>query len=77
MNDLRTEWTSVVIYTTRVANIRSGVGTSNASLQATVNVLDDAGEDDVLTGDAGEDWYLKALDDVITDLLGGELVDAL
>jgi len=77
LNDIRTAWTSVVIYATRVANIRSGVGTSNASLKATVNVLNDAGEVDSLTGNAGDDWYFKALDDVITDLLGGELVDAL
>ena len=77
LNDIRTEWTSVVIYATRVANIRSGVGASNASLKATVNVLNDAGEVDSLTGNAGDDWYFKALDDVITDLLGSELVDAL
>ena len=47
------------------------------SLKAKVNVLIDAGEDDSLMGGIGTDWYLRALDDVITDLVAGEPVDVL
>jgi len=46
-------------------------------LKAKVNVLNDVGEDDSLTGGIGTDWYLRALDDVITDLVAGELSDVL
>jgi Ca2+-binding RTX toxin-like protein/arylsulfatase A-like enzyme len=77
LNDIRTEWTSAGTYTERVANLRSGVGTSGVSLEAGINVLNDGGEVDILTGSSGEDWYLKALDDLITDLVSGELVDQL
>ena len=42
-----------------------------------VGVLNDSGEDDVLTGSAGQDWYFAALDDGITDLIAGEIIDAL
>ena len=77
LNDLRTEWSSAADYPTRVANLRAGVGTSSASLKATVNVFDDGGEVDSLTGNSGRDWFFAALDDVITDLLASELVDQL
>ena len=40
-------------------------------------MLNDAGEDDSLTGGAGMDWYFKAVDDVITDLFAGEITDTL
>jgi hypothetical protein len=46
-------------------------------LKATINVLNDAGEDDVLFGGADTDWFLRAVDDVITDLFAGELIDVL
>jgi len=75
--DMRAAWITAQPYATRVATLRSGVGSSVVSLKAKINVLNDAGEDDVLTGNAGQDWYFKALDDVITDLFGGELNDAL
>ena len=42
-----------------------------------VNVLDDSTAIDSLTGDAGADWYLSALDDLITDLFAGEILDLL
>ncbi len=77
LTDLRTEWTSTNLYGTRLSNLRSGVGASNASLKAKINVLNDSGEDDVLTGGTGQDWYFAALDDVITDLIAGEIVDSL
>jgi Ca2+-binding RTX toxin-like protein len=34
-------------------------------------------EDDVLTGGGNSDWFFRALDDVITDLVIGELIDVL
>ncbi len=75
--DLRIEWTSPQSYATRITNLRAGVGASLASLQAGINVLDDSAAIDTLTGDAGTDWYLRALDDVITDLFAGETIDLL
>lgn len=74
---IRNAWTSAQAYATRVANLRTGVSSPIVSLRAKLNVLNDAGEDDVLTGGSGTDWFLKALDDTITDLFAGELVDAL
>ena len=75
--DMRTEWTSANSYATRIKNLRAGVGASVASLKAKVNVLNDAGEDDSLTGNTGNDWYFRALDDIISDLVTGELIDVL
>lgn len=77
LNDLRTEWTSAKTYGTRIKNIRAAVGASNASLKKKVNVLNDAGENDSLKGGSGKDWYFRALDDVITDLFAGELIEVL
>ncbi len=74
---IRTEWTSTNSYSTRIANLRAGVGASVASLKAKVNVLNDPGEDDALTGGTGSDWFFGSLDDVITDLVTGELIDRL
>ena len=77
LTDLRTEWTSLNAYGTRVSNLRAGVGASTASLKATINVLNDSGEADILTGNAGVDWYFAASNDLITDLSVGEIVDLL
>ena len=77
LNTLRTEWTSANSYATRIANLRAGVGAPAVSLKATINVLNDAGDDDVLTGGADSDWYFRAVDDVIIDLAGGEIIDGL
>ncbi len=74
---IRTEWISGGTYASRIANLRSGVGAPVVSLKARINVLNDAGEDDVLTGGSETDWYFKALDDVITDLFGVEITDVL
>ena len=77
LNALRTEWKSANSYSTRITNLRTGVGPSNSSLKATVNVLNDAGEDDVLTGGTETDWHFAAVDDVINDLFVGEVLERL
>ena len=41
------------------------------------DVLNDAGEDDSLAGGTGTDWYFRALDDAITGLFAGEIIDVL
>jgi ELWxxDGT repeat protein len=74
---IRNAWTPAQTYATRVASLRTGVSSPIVSLKAKLNVLNDAGEDDILTGGSGTDWYLKALDDTITDLFGVELTDVL
>lgn len=77
LNDLRSGWTSVGDYITRVTQLRAGVGGTSAALKAKVTVINDAGDDDLLTGGTGEDWFLKAADGLITDLLPIELLDVL
>jgi Ca2+-binding RTX toxin-like protein len=77
LNTLRTQWISGNTYATRITNLRAGVGNPVVSLKAKINVLNDAGEDDVLYGGADTDWFFRALDDVIADLVGGELIDVL
>jgi len=77
LNALRTQWISGNTYTVRVSNLRAGVGSPVVSLKAKTNVLNDAGEDDSLTGGTGTDWYFRALDDAITDLFAGEIIDVL
>jgi Ca2+-binding RTX toxin-like protein len=77
LNDLRTAWISPNSYGNRVLSLRTGVGASAASLKAKLNVTDDAGAIDTLTGEAATDWYFSAVNDVIEDLLATESVDAL
>jgi Ca2+-binding RTX toxin-like protein len=77
LNTLRAQWISGNAYSTRITNLRAGVGSPVASLKAKINVLNDAGEDDVLYGGTGTDWFFRALDDVIGDLVAGELIDVL
>ncbi len=77
LNDLRTEWISTNTYGTRINNLRSGVGASITSLKAKINVLNDAAAIDTMSGGGGRDWYFRALDDVITDLLAAESIDVL
>jgi Ca2+-binding RTX toxin-like protein len=77
LNTLRTEWISGNAYATRITNLRAGVGSPVVSLKTTINVLNDAGEDDVLFGGTGTDWFFRAVDDVITDLFAGEILDLL
>ncbi len=77
LNTLRTGWISENTYAVRVANLRAGVGSPIVSLKAKTNVLNDAGEDDSLTGGGDTDWFFRAVDDIITDLFAGELIDVL
>jgi Ca2+-binding RTX toxin-like protein len=77
LNRVLAEWVSVNSYATRISNLRAGVGTPAVSLKATVNVLNDAGEDDSLVGGNGTDWYFRALDDVVTGLVTGDVLDIL
>jgi serralysin len=77
LNLLLEEWVSVNSYTTRISNLRASVGAPAVSLKAKVNVLNDAGEDDSLVGGNGTDWYFRALDDVVTGLVTGEIMDIL
>ena len=78
LNDIRTEWISGNSYATRITNLRAGVGASLASLKAKTTVLTDtAGAIDNMTGGLNEDWFFKAIDDVIADLVGGETFDVL
>ena len=77
LSTLRTEWVSANSYQDRISNLRAGVGSPLTSLKATINVLNDANEIDSLTGGTGFDWYFRAVDDVITDLFAGAVVDVL
>ncbi len=62
-----------------MTHLRAGVGVPLASLRAKENVLNDAlsGSADTFTGGNGQDWYFSALDDLITDLAQGEILDLL
>ena len=77
LNTLRIQWISANAYTARITNLRAGVGSPVVSLKAKINVLNDAGEDDVLFGGTDADWFFRAVDEVITDLFAGELIDVL
>ena len=74
---LITSWQAPTSHATRVAALRAGVGSPKVSLIRKINVLNDSGNDDRLSGGAGTDWFLKATDDVISDLFNGELIDLL
>jgi uncharacterized delta-60 repeat protein len=77
LNRLMVEWVSVNAYATRISNLRAGVGAPAVSLKAKINVLNDTGEDDFLVGGNGTDWYFRSLDDVVTGLVTGEILDVL
>ena len=77
LNRVLAEWVSVNSYSTRISNLRAGVGAPAVSLKANVNVLNDSGEDDSLVGGNGTDWYFRALDDVVTGLVTDEVLDVL
>ena len=74
---LQTKWVSGIAINTRIDHLRAGTGSPQVSLKAKVNVLNDSGADDRLTGGADLDWYFRAIDDVITDLASGERIDVL
>ena len=77
LNTLRIAWISVDTCATRIAKLRAGFGSPVVSLKAKTNVLNDAGEDDVLYGGTGTDWFFRALDDIIGDLMSGEMIEVL
>jgi hypothetical protein len=74
---LLTGWLATTSYATRVNALRAGVGSPKVSLIKKSNVFNDTGSDDKLTGGAGSDWFFRATDDVISDLVNGELIDLL
>ena len=74
---LLTGWQATTSYSARVAKLRAGVGSPRVSLIKKKTVVNDSGHDDQLSGGAGTDWFFKATDDVITDLVAGELIDLL
>jgi Ca2+-binding RTX toxin-like protein len=77
LHTLRTHWISGNAYADSISNLRTGVGSPLVSLKAKINVLNDAGERDVLYGGTGTDLFFRAVDDVITDLFAGEIIDVL
>ena len=77
LNTLQSQWVSGNAYATRISNLRAGVGSPAVSLKAKVNVLNDAGAVDSLIGGNGTDWYFRALDDLVTGLVTGEILDIL
>jgi Ca2+-binding RTX toxin-like protein len=74
---LRAQWTSVNPYHTRIGSLRNGAGSPAVSLKAKINVLDDAAAVDRLAGGGNADWYFRALNDIISDLVTGEILDVL
>ncbi len=70
------EWTSNRNYATRIENIRgTGSGTrsnGNIFLQKNVTVWNDLSSD-LLSGDAGRDWFFAFYDDSITGKNGSEI----
>ena len=77
LNAIRSEWTSTKSYAARITSLRTGVGNPRTSLNAKINVLNDTGDDDSLSGGAGTDWYFRAVDDAIADLFAGEVINLL
>lgn len=77
LNDLRSHWTSAATYLTRITDLRAGVGATGASLAVGSSVLDDISPGDELTGGDGDDWFIAALDDLVTDQLFEEVLDLL
>ena len=68
LKGIRKEWTSPRTYGNRVARLQAGVGAPTVALKFGSNVFADNGERDLLTGDAGIDWYFSSIEDVLTDL---------
>jgi Ca2+-binding RTX toxin-like protein len=66
------EWNSGDDYATRTTRLRTGA--AGVTLAAGTTVFNDSSLD-TLTGNAGEDWIFKAIDDVFADPQIGELVE--
>jgi len=67
-------WTSAETYQTRISTLRTSI--DNPVWRRKVTVLKDTGTD-ILTGGGGQDWYFKAIDDVISDLFTDETFELL
>ncbi len=76
LNELCTEWSSTATYAQRILSLKSGVGASGAALEPLVDVLDDGGSLDQLSGEAALDWFFKDAADVVLDL-NGEVIEEL
>ncbi len=77
MAAIRAEWTSDRQYIDRVTNLR-GMGTGprsngNVFLRSGERLIDD-GAVDHLMGEAGADWHVAALNDIVTGLEIGEVL---
>lgn len=77
LNVMRSLWISGESYATRVTKLRRDSGLPSVSLKAGINVLDEAGHLDSLTGGTGRDWIFKAVDDRMTDLVFSEILEFL
>ena len=77
LNLLVDVWASLFPYAERIASLRAGTGNPVVSLLARRTALNDSSDRDSLTGGNGTDWFFKAADDVITDLVNGEALDLL
>ena len=77
LNQLLETWMSPTPVGTRIDQLRLGVGSPTTSLKAKTSVLKDTGSVDVLTGEGGDDWFFRSVDDAITDLVAGDVVDLL
>ena len=69
------EWTSANSYAVRVAHLRSGGGLNGAYMLTYGTTVKSDSAVDQSTGSAGQDWFLKSPNDVITDLAINELVN--
>ncbi len=70
------EWARVDIdYDTRVANLRSGVGSGGAFKLTALTLLVDGTANDSLSGGSGRDWFWKFGGDVLNDAIVGEAVN--
>lgn len=74
LNSLLSTWTSAATQVDRIIALRSGVGSPPVALVKEVDVLDDGGSLDSLTGAGSLDWFFRSIDDLVTDL-NGEVID--
>ncbi len=62
---VREEWTSGRGYTERVNNIRTGSGPVLNGVQLSASTVFDDGNQDLLFGNSGRDWYIGSIGDVL------------
>jgi len=77
LNTLRAQWISSNSYATRLTNLRNGVGSPVVSLKARTNVLNDMATVDRLFGGGDRNWFFRASDDVLGELISGESIEVL